>query len=586
FRRWLGPVARLAVDPESGQEYGWADVVAFDDEVEDDERERLLDAFGQTPLLQETLFLLFDGASVRLSDIPPGGIWVSRRWREPWRSVYRVTVHTRFRGHYDLAIKMDHDEGGDRTLEAADEEMWLLVAGDRDGHAVAARQGGRWPELGLWSEQFQGTRRANWQIARLHVRDALADAWPAICWGVGRVTFEVWDAMLRRHVPADLSPQNFAIPGEDYKTGSRLASAARRRPFRTLAGLLSDFERGFVAPVMAQYPEVGRETPWEAVLTGLLEVVGVPDGLTLLGTLVDDPEAAPTLVCAARAFVAKVEAHGLVPRQLRHAIDRYRAWATLAGDATVEARAKMVQELCRTYQLGELRQQYPEVRARLFRATVLKTAPDWVGRQLDGLIDELRTGAIPPEALTERVGLLRGAPGAEPELEYFLARLGYPHLEPDDDASLLGGEARGLGAELVVTLEDEAGRPYYVRPPVNPKELAALQRLYAGADILVSFQAHHRFMLAVDERGAVLGGMYYGLDQETRVCHLEKLVVAESRRGQGVGDGLMAELFKRLTSAGYHTVTTGFYRRGYFYRLGFEVEGRHAGLVKHLKTPS
>ena len=45
------------------------------------------------------------------------------------------------------------------------------------------------------------------------------------------------------------------------------------------------------------------------------------------------------------------------------------------------------------------------------------------------------------------------------------------------------------------------------------------------------------------------------------------------------GDGLMAELFKRLRSAGYDTVTTGFYRRGYFYRLGFLVEGRHAAVL-------
>jgi len=583
FRGWLGPAAQLAVDPETGAEYGWPEAVAFDDEVEPDERERLLEGFAETALVRETLFLLFDGASVRLSDIPPGGVWVSRRWREPWRSVYRVTVHTRFRGHYDFAVKMDHEDGDDRTAVQGDEEMWLLVAGDREGGgAVAARQGGRWPERGLWTEQFQGTRRANWQIARLHRRGALAGAWPAICWGVAKVCFEVWDAMGRRHVPADLSPQNFAIPGEDYKTGSRLASAAQRRPFRSLAALLADLEWGFVAPVQAEYPEVGEATPWEAILTGLLEVVGVDDGLTFLATVSEDEAVDPALRQAAEAFSASVSAHGLLPRQLRHAIDRYRSWAELAGDATVEARATMVQELCRTYQLGALRQQYPEVRARLFRETVLADVPEWVGRQLDVLIDELRTGVTPPEALTERVGLLRGAPGADPKLEYFLARLGYPHLEPEDDASLMGGEARGLGAELVVWLEDASGRPYQVRPPVNPKELAALQRLYVGADILVSFQAHHRFMLALDERGAVLGGLFYALDQETRVCHLEKLVVAEARRGQGLGDGLMAELFKRLTSAGYDTVTTGFYRRGYFYRLGFLVEGRHAGLVKHL----
>ena len=578
FRAWIGPTAALAVDPETGQEYGWAEVVAFDEEIEPEVRAQLLDGLRCTTLVQETLFQLYDGASVRLSDIPPGGVWISQRWREPWRSVYRATVHTRFRGHYDLAIKLDHEARG---ADADDEQVWLLVVGDRADRAVAARQGGRWPERGLWTEQFQGTRRANWQIERLHRRGKLAEAWPAICWGVGKVCCDVWDAMGRRFVPADLSPANFAIPGEDYKTGSRLASAARRLPYRGVAALLDDFQRGFVAPVQAAYPEVRGDTPWEAVLTGLVEVVGVADGLALLATVADTTGDA-ALALAAREFATQVERNGLVPRQLLHAIDRYRAWEALAGEATAEARATMVQELCRTYQLGALRHAYPEARTRLFRATVLANVPDWVGRQLDVMIDELRTGAIAGEALTERVGLLRGAPGAEPELEYFLARLGYPHLEPGDDATLLSGESHGLGAELVVALEDSDGRPFQVRPPVNPKELAALHRLYVGADIQVAFQAHHRFMLAVDERGGVLGGMYYALDLETRVCHLEKVVVTEARRGRGVGDGLMVELFKRLTSAGYSAVTTGFYRRGYFYRLGFQVEGRHPGLVKHL----
>jgi hypothetical protein len=44
----------------------------------------------------------------------------------------------------------------------------------------------------------------------------------------------------------------------------------------------------------------------------------------------------------------------------------------------------------------------------------------------------------------------------------------------------------------------------------------------------------------------------------------------------------MNEMFKRAASAGMRTVSTGFYRRSYFYRLGFAAEERYAGLVKHL----
>ena len=38
----------------------------------------------------------------------------------------------------------------------------------------------------------------------------------------------------------------------------------------------------------------------------------------------------------------------------------------------------------------------------------------------------------------------------------------------------------------------------------------------------------------------------------------------------------------RLRAAGVNTVTTGFFRPEYFYRYGFRIEKRSAGLVKSL----
>jgi long-chain acyl-CoA synthetase len=49
-----------------------------------------------------------------------------------------------------------------------------------------------------------------------------------------------------------------------------------------------------------------------------------------------------------------------------------------------------------------------------------------------------------------------------------------------------------------------------------------------------------------------------------------------------VSDGLMNEFFNRLRNAGIETVTTGFFRPSYFYRFGFTVGKRQAGLVKSL----
>jgi GNAT superfamily N-acetyltransferase len=162
-------------------------------------------------------------------------------------------------------------------------------------------------------------------------------------------------------------------------------------------------------------------------------------------------------------------------------------------------------------------------------------------------------------------------------------RLGHPHLEPGDEASFFSAETSAGFTDVVVSIQDERGRTFYVRPPVSAREIGALHEQFVGAQLEVSFHPHHQFLIAVDERGTILGGLFYSVDQAAQNAHMEKMVVAERCRHLGVGDSLMSQLFKRMASMGLRTVTTGFYRRSYFYRLGFAVEGRYAGLVKHLE---
>ena len=54
------------------------------------------------------------------------------------------------------------------------------------------------------------------------------------------------------------------------------------------------------------------------------------------------------------------------------------------------------------------------------------------------------------------------------------------------------------GADVVVSLKDAGGRSFSVRPPVSPKEIGALHRLFLGANIEVSFLPDHHFLVAVD----------------------------------------------------------------------------------------
>ena len=63
---------------------------------------------------------------------------------------------------------------------------------------------------------------------------------------------------------------------------------------------------------------------------------------------------------------------------------------------------------------------------------------------------------------------------------------------------------------------------------------------------------------------------------------MDKVVIAESFGGRGVARALIEELCNRLRTAGLTTLTTGFFRPQFFYRMGFTIERRYAGLVRSL----
>jgi GNAT superfamily N-acetyltransferase len=135
---------------------------------------------------------------------------------------------------------------------------------------------------------------------------------------------------------------------------------------------------------------------------------------------------------------------------------------------------------------------------------------------------------------------------------------------------------------MVVTVEDRDGQPYHIRHALTPKEVARLHRLFLAAKLPVQFRPEHRFLVAVNDRGHLAGGLFYEVRPEANAAHMDKVVVAEAFQSRGIAGMLIEELSNRLRTAGFTSLTTGFFRPQFFYRYGFSVERRYAGLVREL----
>jgi len=587
FRQWLGSTSKIAVDTETGQEYRWEDVVVFEESTADEHRRRLLGAIKSTTFLREALFLFYRGTIVRLHDIPPGGVWIRLLGTRHGKSVYRVTIQTRAQETYEVAANLVDELPAEQVQEEID---WLILcgaAGARD--PVVEEFGGHIPEQDLWSEEFVSGDTLDRELRRLSRRapehEGLRQLWPFLAWSALAALVDFWDRTGRRCEITDLSPADIVLPTHDYHRGSRIVSLSVRHAHRGLLDMVRSYKEGFVRSVEEQYAELAGDVGWDVVFSSVLEVIGEQDGIAAYERALDaEPDAPAALRGALEEYLFHVKRRGFLPKRLYFAAKRYRRWAQLNQDATPQARAATLQEFYDTYGLDGLAMSYPEVRLRFFRETVFRDSSSELQGGLDELTGKVRSGEIRNGELAGAVADLRQRIPVEPDDDYFLARIPFAYLRPEDTVDFVSADLAGSSqTEIVVALEDLDGGLFRVRHALLPREVERLHRLFLAARLDVQFGPEHRYLVGINERDQIIGGIYYEIEEDGQRAHLEKIVVAESYRRKGVADGLMKEFFNRLRAAGVKAVTTGFFRPEYFYAHGFKIEKRYAGLVKSLQ---
>ena len=586
FHQWLGPTSKIAVDTETGQEYRWDDVIVFDEAVAEADRRRLLSAIRSTPFLREAVFLFHRGTVIRLSDVPPGGVWVRLLGERHGKMVYRITVQTRNQDSYDLAVNVNRSLDSDHVHEEVD---WLILCGESGTQeSVVDEFGGYLPEQDMWSEEYVSGDTLDREMRRLARRadqeEGLKSLWPFLAWSALSAYVDFWQRTGERCEIAELSPSDIVLPTSDYHKGSRIVSVSARRDFRGLLAMIRSFKEEFVQPVEQQYEMLGGSVGWDVILSSVLEVVGEDEGLAAYEEALKLETEAPTeLREALQEYLTGVRRRGFLPMSLYFAAKRYRRWARLSEDATPQARARTLQEFYDTYNLSELSKTYPEVRLRFFRETVFRATTPELARGLDDLITRVRTGEMVNGELADAVADLRRRLKMEPDDDYFLARIPFAYLRPEDTADFVTSDMGGsYQTEIVMALEDLDGNAFSIRHALLPKEVERLHRLFLAAKLDVRFRPEHRYLMAINDREQIIGGIFYELEDGGQSAHLEKIVVAERFRRKGVADSLMREFFNRMRAAGAKRVTTGFFRPEYFYAHGFKIEKRYAGLVKEL----
>ncbi len=592
FREWLGENKTVAVDIETGEEYGWEDVLAFEPDILQDDKNKITNSIIKTPLVREAIFLFSKRVTIRLSDLLPSGIWISYIGEFDFVSCYRAAVQTRFHGSFEFIINVSKQKDFD---EVRNQVNWEILAGSKvSGQVLAGEVGGLWEEYNIWSQEYISSYTVYHFIKRsIRKKDdqekRLNNLWPFFVWNATTAYYNFWKITDYQMMISEPSNKNIVIPTHDYQTGTRLISITNRIASNSIYDFLQKLHEHFIKSTEAEFPFLHRETIWNYVFSGIINAEGTVKGVQVLNDLLIQKEKLYEVENSNRVeeclkeFLSNIERNGFLPKRLYFAIKRFHRWFRLNKDATASAQAEMLNELYDTYRLSELELSFPATRTRFFFETVFLNSSRNLRSILKEIITEQRKREITKEDALSKFSNIKNELDISGDEEYFISRLTYPHIKPADFVELIYSKSEGApSVNLVVQYLDYDGNPFSIRKPVSPKEISRLHQLFLEENLMVTFKAEHEFLVAISDRGYIIGGLFYFRSSEDTV-HMDKIVVSERYRRLGISDKLMNELFNRQLAEKIDYITTGFFRPEYFYKFGFKIEKKYTGLVKQLK---
>ena len=591
FRNWLGENQSIAVDPETNREYGWKDVIIVEEGIDPADAERMVHTIENTSILREAVFLLSKAVILRLNSIPPGGIWISKLSYRDVRSVYRVSIQTRYFGSFDLVVYLNKSAPIEKIRE---EISWLIAAsGLPSEEKLVSDFAGYWEPEGIWCEEYVSGDSVKRTIQRgLRKRTAKDEGsikigWPFFVWNAAAAYASFWKLTGNKIQIGIPSAEQIVIPAHDYQIGRRLLSIGNRIASGSIVEFINNFYKHFIRPIEEEFHELVNDDTPRFIFSGIVEALGEESAEKLLRRLLENRDEREShipdsLWAELENFLTELKEEGFLTRQLYFAVNRFHRWNQLNSGATPEAQAETIRELYSAYSLQELSVQIPEIRIRFFTQTAfINSSPEMIS-SLKGITHSLRSGEINKAAAFELITDLQNELDLTESDKYFLPRLVYPYLRAVDEAAFIEAPFEGKGrSNLVVEQTDYDGEPFLIRDPISPKEISKLHQLFNIANLLVNFLPEHKFLVAISERGYLIGGLFYSHIRDKTV-YMDKIVVSDKYRRKGISEGLMHEFFNRLRSLGIEAVTTGFFRPEYFYKFGFKIEKKYSGLVKDL----
>ena len=567
------------------QTLDWEDVLLFDKPVTIKHRERIMSAFVNTSILNESMYLFFERKQLSLDKIPPQGIFINLLGSAHGKTVYRATIQSN-EGSYKFAINLNDELSSEQVYT---EIFWLMAcARENKFNQLVETLGSYKPEQDLWTEEFisgltvrQYLKQAEWAGSSDEM-PAPEFIWPHIVWTSVLTFTSFWKRTRFRKMISIPSPGKIVVPIHDYHVGGRLVSISGIKEVSSELEFIENLENLFVRATEKEFPKFELKVSTDIVYHAMREALGQKHSTAFFEAILSDKAITPSRKKDILSFLSVVEKEGFQTKSVYFATRRYHRWLLINQDATLNAKAHFLKDLYRDYNIQGSEPEYPDARVQLFMDTVFSDSDSMLKAYLELLGSNLRQHSLDGGSLQSEISQYIGSNELDHYSSFFLKRLAFPELPPSEDIELIATRSTAMDEiEIMISRHDSKGTSFRIRRAMHPKEIIQLQQHFVKARMDVNFTHEHKFLVALNKKGSVIGGLFY-LDQGEDVVYMDKVVVSDNHRGGGVSRGLLNEFVNRMRNLKKKMIITGFLHPGYFYKFGFIIEKDQGGLVKYL----